>query len=260
MEIKAKKHFGQNFLIDESVKDKIIQTIPKEIDLNIVEIGAGLGDLTKRLLESFHVVSYEVDKDLIKHLKRVFSSKIQSGDLLLKEGDVLEFWDKEGSLHSSSYWLIANIPYNISTPILTNALMDDGCKSITLMVQKEFANKLIAKKQGPDFSMLSVFTQIVGDAKILFDVAPTSFNPQPKVISSVVSIEKRDDLKTDLPKLLKFIKKAFSAPRKTLFKNLSNYFDKESVLKSFDTLGIDIKLRPHEIDSSSFFRLFNILN
>lgn len=260
MVVKAKKHFGQNFLIDENVKDKIIQAIPNDETIKVVEIGAGLGDLTKRLLKSFSVVAYEVDSDLIKHLKCVFKSEIENGRFLLSAGDVLEFWNEKKSLHDSFYWLIANIPYNISTPILTNALVDAKCKNMLVMVQKEFAQKLSAKSKTVNFSPISILAEIVGDVKILFDVPPTSFEPQPKVVSSVVKIEKRDNLEIDFFKLQKYLKKAFVAPRKRLQKNLMHGFEKELVFGAFNELDIDLNLRPHELSSDGHFRLFNKLN
>ena len=259
MIIKVKKHFGQNFLIDESVKDKIIQAIPNDDNLNIVEIGAGLGDLTKRLLQKFSVIAYEVDKDLIEHLKCAFKSEIEDGKFLLHEGDVLEFWSNNVSLNSSCYQLIANIPYNISTPILTNALTDYNCKNMIVMVQKEFANKLNAKALSSDFSPISVLAGIVGNVEVLFDVYPTSFEPQPKVVSSIVRIKKNEQ-KIDFRKLQKYLKVAFLAPRKKLQKNLLNGFDKKLVFSIFEELDIDSNLRPHELSHNSHFRLFNKLN
>lgn len=260
MDIKAKKHFGQNFLVDESIKDKIIQSIPNDNSIKIVEIGPGLGDLTKRLLLNFSVVAYEVDKDLIKHLKCVFKDEIKNGKFLLNIGDVLEFWNDKKSLYSSSYMLVANIPYNISTPILTNALGDDNCKSMIVMVQKEFAQKLNAKSKTPDFSPISILANIVGDVNILFDVAPTSFEPQPKVVSSVLRVDKKSDLKIDFLKLQKYLKKAFAAPRKRLQKNLTCGYEKELVFDAFKEIDIDPNIRPHELSTQSHFRLFNKLN
>ncbi|MFV0480637.1 MAG: 16S rRNA (adenine(1518)-N(6)/adenine(1519)-N(6))-dimethyltransferase RsmA [Campylobacteraceae bacterium] len=261
MEIKAKKQFGQNFLIDKTILNKIIQAMPDTKSLTLVEIGPGLGDLTIELLKIDKLKAYEVDRDLFKHLKFVFKEEIEKNRLELIEGDVLEFWQKDKSLCEKSYLLVANLPYYITTPIIENVLEDANCLGAIVMIQKEVAQKISANCGSSNYTSLSVLTQAFGSVEIVSDVFPESFNPPPKVISSVVKLTKKhfEDKNISAFAFLKYLKKAFLAPRKTLFKNLSNSYEKAFVLQLFIDFGIEQNLRPHQISVDIHFRLFNKL-
>ncbi len=251
--IKAKKEFGQNFLKDGAVLEKIIQSIPKKVE-NLVEIGAGLGDLTKFLVKICKTTSYEIDKDLIEKLKKDFANEIKLNRFNLINCDVLKAWDK--NLQEEKYFLCANLPYNIATKIILKAFDDENCDGILVMTQKEVALKFTAKPKNSNFSSLSIIASLFGEAKILFDVAPTSFVPEPKVNSSVFILEKNRNLIqnfSDFGEYLKFkdfLRTCFTSPRKTLFKNLSAKFDKE-ILNN-----IDKKIRPHESDCLFYIEIF----
>ena len=123
--IKAKKKYGQNFLKDESVLLKIIESMPKNNN-KIVEIGPGLGDLTKKLVKYKDVRAYEVDRDLYSILRVEFINEIGSGRLDLVLTDVLEVWNEHSSLYEEKYDLIANLPYYIAANIILNGLSDDN--------------------------------------------------------------------------------------------------------------------------------------
>jgi 16S rRNA (adenine1518-N6/adenine1519-N6)-dimethyltransferase len=249
----ADKRFGQNFLKDESVLNKIIEAKPND-GLPIVEIGPGLGDLTRQLLKVGRVRAYEVDKRLCEYLKDEFKEPINSGNLELMCKDILEH---SGSLYEEEYSLIANLPYYIATKIVLNALHDSNCKNIIVMVQKEVAKKFAAKVGEREFSSLSILAQSVGEAKILFDVAPTAFVPPPKVTSAILYIEKFDTLK-DL-EFEQFLKVATKQPRKTLYKNLSTSYNKELLKSLFLTLNIKSSARPHEVELSIYHHLYKEL-
>lgn len=258
MNIRAKKRFGQNFLTDKTIKDKIIQSMPNDTaTMQVVEIGPGLGDLTKELLRKHTVVAYEIDSVLCRHLRDVFREDIKSKRFTLYECDVLETWDCKKSLFETDYCLVANIPYYITAPIIEQSLKDNNCKTIIIMVQREFAKKLVAKEKSSDSTFISNLTQIIGSVKILFDVPPTSFEPQPKVFSSVVCIEKNEaSEKINFIELKRYLKKAFSNPRRILQKNLYGDFNKDVVTHAFLELNIDKNLRPHELSSDNHFHLF----
>jgi 16S rRNA (adenine1518-N6/adenine1519-N6)-dimethyltransferase len=257
--IKAKKKFGQNFLKDESVLFKIIESMPKN-DNHLVEIGPGLGDLTKKLVKCKDVTAYEVDGDLFAILQAKFKEEIDSGRLKIFLGDVLQRWDDSLVLYNGKYDLVANLPYYIATNIILRALNDNNCENIIVMVQKEVADKFVASAGDKEFSAIGVITKMVSKkAEIIVNVPPQSFNPPPKVDSSVVYIKK------DLSKRLddgfsSFLKLCFSQPRKKLIKNLSSQYDKTLLENIFNKLGLKNTLRPHEVETSLYSLLYKGIN
>lgn len=251
----ADKKFGQNFLKSDYYKQKIIQSMPND-DLKVVEIGPGLGDLTRELIKSKNVIAFEVDKRLCEHLSNEFDEPIRQGSLEIRCGDVLERW-KQKSLLDQEYNLIANLPYYISTTIILKALKDPSCRSVLVMVQKEVALKFAANPKDREFSALSVLAANVGEAKICFDVEPEAFIPIPKVISSVLLIEKESS--QDNEEFEAFLKVAFSQPRKKLLKNLATKFSKDSLDRVFKEFDLDTNIRPHEASTLIYNKLFKTL-
>jgi 16S rRNA (adenine1518-N6/adenine1519-N6)-dimethyltransferase len=249
----ADKKFGQNFLKDESILYKIIEAMPKD-SLPIVEIGPGLGDLTRQLLKVGRVRAYEVDKRLCEYLKNEFKESIESGYLELICKDILK---QSGSLYDSSYNLVANLPYYIATKIVLEALHDSNCKNIIVMVQKEVAKKFSASVGDKEFGSLAILAQSVAEAKILFEVEPQAFIPPPKVTSAILYIKKSDTL-NDLEFEL-FLKVALKQPRKTLFKNLSAKYDKKLLEEIFSNLNIAKTARAHEIELSIYHHLYKLI-
>jgi 16S rRNA (adenine1518-N6/adenine1519-N6)-dimethyltransferase len=262
---KAKKRFGQNFLKDNSVLDKIIESKPNNGCLT-VEIGPGLGDLTQRLLSVGDVKAFEIDKDLFKILSEKFQTEIKDEKLDIVRADVLDIWshkeENQESLVDCEYNLIANLPYYVATNIIIKALFDKNCRTIIVMIQKEVSNKFSAKAHDKEFSSLSVITSHY--AKAIFEVCkvpPSSFEPAPKVDSSVLKIVKKD--RDNQPVLeqdyLKFLRFAFSQPRKKLIKNLSNEYDKSSLQAIFEQLDITDNTRPHQLETTSYLNLYTLL-
>ena len=146
----------------------------------IAEIGPGLGDLTKYLVDVKSVTAFEVDTDLCKHLKHQFADAINTNTLELRCGDVLEHWKSE--LLDEPYDLVANLPYYIATNIILKALADPACRNLLVMIQREVAEKFSASPGERAFGALSVITQSVGEAEIVIHVPPTAFEPAPKSI------------------------------------------------------------------------------
>jgi len=247
----AKKKFGQNFLKDESVLRKIIEAMPKNSN-KIVEIGPGLGDLTKFLVDVKSVDAFEVDTDLCKLLQDEFKEEIDTKRLTLHCGDVLESWKSE--LICEPYDLVANLPYYIATNIILKALEDPMCKNILVMVQLEVAQKFCATNGDKVFGSLGVITQSVGSAKIVVTVPPTAFDPQPKVDSAVFLIEKNKDRSDkDFENMLRV---AFSQPRKTLMKNLSSKYEKNMLQDAFLDLELTPTIRPHQVSTNDYHQLY----
>jgi len=253
----ATKKYGQNFLKDEAVLEKIVEAIPKD-GKRIVEIGSGLGDLTKKLIDVADVTAFEVDTRLCKILKSTFNKPILDGRLKLECGDVLDYWKQGSSLIDEDYYLVANLPYYIATNIILRAFKDSRCQAILVMVQKEVAVKFCAKCGEKEFSALSVLAWSVGECEVLFDVGPDSFIPPPKVTSSVLLISKYTS--SNDTRFEEFLKLAFKQPRKKLLKNLSTKYRKEHLLSLFESLHIDPNIRPHQTEISVYQKLYKKLS
>jgi 16S rRNA (adenine1518-N6/adenine1519-N6)-dimethyltransferase len=249
----AKKKFGQNFLKDEAVLRKIVQAMPKN-DNKIVEIGPGLGDLTKFLVDVKSVEAFEVDTDLCKLLQSTFKEEIATKRLHINCGDVLQAW--QSSLVDEAYDLVANLPYYIATNIILKALADPMCKNILVMVQLEVAEKFCAQPGEKVFGSLGVITQSIGNAHIVVKVPPTAFEPQPKIDSAVFLIAKdRDRTDKDFEDMLKI---AFKQPRKTLMKNLSVAYDKNVLQEAYEKLDFTLTIRPHQISTADYHQLYKL--
>lgn len=263
--IKAKKEFGQNFLKDSVILDKIVQAIPNDTS-NIVEIGPGLGDLTLRLLKISKVKSYEIDRDLEKILTAKFADELENGRFELVLGDALEIWQNCG-LSEKKYFLAANLPYYVATNLILRAIDDDNCLGFVVMVQKEVALKFCATSKNSEFGAISVLANLFGKCEFLFEVPPLAFEPPPKVTSAVMRLVKNEFLSEhkkfanldEYAEFKGFLRICFSAPRKTLFKNLSSKFDKNLLNEIFANLQISQTIRSHELDFALFLKIFKNL-
>jgi len=251
----AKKKFGQNFLKDESVLHKIIQSKPKNSN-KIVEIGPGLGDLTKYLVDVKSVEAFEVDTDLCKILQEKFKKEIDTKQLQLNCGDVLNAWQSgsNGNLIDEPYDLVANLPYYIATNIILKALADTMCKNILVMTQLEVAEKFCAQAGEKVFGSLGIITQSIGTAKIVTKVPPTAFEPPPKIDSAVFLIQKTSD-RTDKD-FEDMLRVAFTQPRKTLMKNLSSKYEKSKLQDIFEELNFTLTIRPHQVSTLDYHQLY----
>jgi len=250
----AKKKFGQNFLKDESVLRKIVESMPKN-ENKLVEIGPGLGDLTKFLVDVRSVEAFEVDTDLCKLLQNTFKEEIATKRLHINCGDVLQAW--KSSLVDEPYDLVANLPYYIATNIILKALADPMCKNILVMVQLEVAEKFCATAGEKVFGSLGIIAQSIGTAEIVVKVPPTAFDPQPKVDSALFLIQKHAD-RSDKG-FEDMLRVAFTQPRKTLMKNLGAKYDKATLQEAFDKLGLIHTIRPHQVDTKDYHQLYKII-
>lgn len=257
---RAKKCFGQNFLRDFHYIQRIVQSIPS-LPIQCVEIGVGLGDLTQELLKIESLIAYEVDLDLCSLLDKKFSYHIESERLKIIYEDVLNRSTQQQWLCESEYKVVSNLPYYIATRIIIRLLQDRFCRALLVMTQKEVAQRFCAKSGDSAFCALSVLAQTFGEARILFDVPKEAFSPVPKVISSVFIIDKYsasfDSFSFD--ELESFLKLAFSAPRKTLLKNLSHSFGKNLVKEALESAGVSFNARAHEVETKSFHHILEII-
>ena len=248
----ASKSFGQNFLISQSIVNKIIQASNIE-NKDVIEIGPGLGSLTSELL--LHVKSltaYELDKNMI----RVLSGEIKDKKFNLLEGD----FTKASFNWEGRRIAIGNIPYNITTSILFHIFKNyEKFESVTLMVQDEYAKRMSAKVSSSEYGKLSLTTQLFTDSiEYITKVEPTKFIPQPKVNSAVIKLNLSTN-KID-KELIPFIKNIFSMRRKTLSNNLKRMnYAKDDIDKALKRLNLKPTIRPQELTLLDVKNLFELL-
>ncbi len=210
----ARKRFGQHFLVDRSVLERIVAAVDPREGEELFEIGPGPGALTARLIErAGRVHAIEIDRDLARGLRERFSSN----ELDLVEGDALQF--DYGALPEATR-LVGNLPYNISTPLLFRlALFSDRLRDAHFMLQKEVVARMAAVHSTPDYGRLSVMLQHRFRVERLFDVPADAFRPAPKVQSAVVRLRPRpvnERADVDEQALRRVVRAAFSHRRKTL--------------------------------------------
>lgn len=247
--MKAKKHFGQHFLVDPWTIEAIVQAINPKDNALVIEIGPGRGAITAPLIEKLGTLTaIEIDKDVKPWLEPLITK-----GLTLIEQDVLKVnWE---AFHSPCY-VLGNLPYNISTPLLIRLLRHTAIiPEMIFMVQKEVAHRITAKPHNKSFGRLSVMIQAFGDVELLFDVAPAAFSPPPKVDSAVFRFVsfKKPKLDPDCFKAFELlITRAFNQRRKKLRNNLKGFIDTSHL----DALGIS-DLRPEDIATPIYIELFH---
>jgi 16S rRNA (adenine1518-N6/adenine1519-N6)-dimethyltransferase len=220
----AKRRFGQNFLVDQGVVDQIVSAVSPRADETIIEIGPGRGALTGHLLETAgRVVAVEFDRDLVPFLRAEFSG---ASNLVLLEADALSTDFCDAIKPANRARVVANLPYNIATAVLQRLIEQRACVSeMVLMLQREVVDRITAEPGSTDRGFLSVFVEAYCETERLFDVAPESFRPIPKVWSSVIRLKVRPRIDADIKdeKLLWAIVSAgFAQRRKTILNNLRN--------------------------------------
>ena len=239
----VRKRFGQNFLVDDQIINRIVSTIsPKKSD-NIVEIGPGKGALTFPLLEHLdHLSVIEIDRDLISLLKLEKQEK-----LTIYEADALKF---DYGLMSNNLRIIGNLPYNISSPLLFRLLSSKNkIIDMTFMLQKEVVDRIVARYGSKTYGRLSVMMQTFFEVESMFTVPKESFDPQPKIESAILYLKTRTKPLTENTKLLeKIVKISFSQRRKTLKNCLKSILSQEQT-------KIDLSQRAEMLSVENFITL-----
>lgn len=259
--MQAKKDLGQNFLQDEQIVQDIVQAIIQEGGENVVEVGPGLGVLTKYLLEQVKGQFYSIEKDdrLIEYLPKEYPSI--EGKLV--HADFLRF--DLSSLFSGKFNLIGNFPYNISSQILFKVLDHKEQVDVVVgMFQREVAHRVASKPGNKVYGVISVLLQAYYDIEILFDVAPEKFDPIPKVWSSVIKLRRNKacQIKSDYAFFRVIVKLAFSQRRKVMNNTLKPHFNKLEALNEEDAAWIEKvkRQRPEELSVAEFDRLTKLLS
>ena len=267
--IQANKSLGQNFLIDENVITTAIEKSNINKDDLVIEIGPGLGTLTKYLLESAgRVVCVELDKRMISILEERFflykNLELINADILKTDLNKI-INDAKEQYNLKSAKIVANLPYYITTPIIMQLLENKiDIESITVMIQKEVADRLAEIPGGKNTGAITYTVYYYGEAEKLLEVPNTSFIPEPSVTSEVIkiNIRKEPPVKVNNEKdFFKLIKIAFLQRRKTLLNSLTNngVATKEVLLEILKSLKIDEKIRSEKLTIEQFANLSNYL-
>lgn len=254
-----KKSLGQNFLIDNNIKRKIVDSASIDSESLILEVGPGNGAITKLLVEKdVPVIAFEIDTRLKSELDKIKSDnlKVIYGDFLnVNLDDVLKNY-KYSNIH-----LIANLPYYITTPIINKVISEVCIDEMIIMVQKEVGDRFKAKPGTKDYNSLSVFLQYYFDIEKVVLVSKNSFIPMPKVDSIVVKFTRKKELLyvKDEEMFFKFVRDSFKQKRKNLRNNLREYdFIKlENALKKVNK---DLSYRAEQMSLEDFVSVFNECN
>ena len=252
---KFSKSLGQNFLVDDSVLDDIVNGA--EVDENdfVIEIGPGVGTLTAQILKKAkRVTSIELDNDLIPILQEELG---EHKNFNLIHNDALKVDFNELIGNEESVKLVANLPYYVTTPIIVNLLKNGyNFKSLTIMIQKEVAERIDAEPNCKEYGALSVLVQYYCNTSIVRRVAPSCFIPRPKVESIVIRLDRLGEprVKTKDEKIMfELVRAGFNMRRKTLW-NAAKAFglSKEKLEEAFDKSGIDPKRRAETLSIQEF--------
>lgn len=246
---RPKKKWGQNFLRNRGAVQRIVEAVQPEPDDVIVEIGPGEGALTESLIGlGRHVIAIEIDPDLAARLRAKYGDRLE-----LRHEDALE-----APLPETAYRAVGNLPYNVGTPILRRVIADPRCRRAVFMLQKEVAERLVAKPGDEQYGYLTVFVQCFATARTLMTLEPKSFYPAPKVRSAVVVLDPRaPQLTAPRDAVLDLASASFRMRRKKLVNNLTAWreLSRADALQAMARAGIGEDARAETLGLADFDRL-----
>lgn len=249
------KKMGQNFLINDGINKKIISVSDISNNDNVIEIGPGLGAITKHILnETNNFFAIELDKRLYANLRQTFPN------LVIYNDDVLSFDFNNYLLELgwNQVKVIANLPYSISSKIILILLNIKQIKDINILVQKEMAERILAKPLTKNYNAFTVLVQSFATIEHKLSVNKNEFVPKPNVDSWFISIKKHD-LNLDFEDYSHFLKLCFISRRKKMFNNLLKFYDNKIVRSIFDKFGLDDNIRAEELSKDLFIEMFLFL-
>ena len=261
-DFKFKKSLGQNFLIDKNFVDKIVGAAEIE-NQNVLEIGPGIGTITYEMAKlAKKVVAIEIDQTLIpileENLGEFENTKVINEDIL--KVDLKKLVEEE--FNGESFKVVSNLPYYITTPII-EMLITTGisCDDMTIMVQKEVAERMVASESDKEYSSLSVFIKFYTDAKVVINLPKSVFMPQPKIDSTILNLKLRlyDD-KVNQDMLFKLVRAGFNKRRKTILNSLSDVVAKDDLKLAFEKLNLAENLRAENLSLDDYINLANELS
>lgn len=254
----AKKHLGQNFIVDRNIINKIVSTANIDNTSHVLEIGPGIGSLTEALCEvAKEVVAVEIDSQMVSILKESCS---HCDNLKVYHEDFLQF--DLSKICNQPMTVCANLPYYVTTPILFR-LFESDCQfdRMVVMVQKEVALRFKASKDTKQYNALSIFAQTCFNIDLAFDVSRNVFFPKPDVDSSILVFTKKEEINSvELQPVFDFIKKCFVFRRKTLANNLKELVSEPAKVEGYLTkANLEVNTRAQSLDFEDFKRLYEII-
>ncbi|MCI1974701.1 MAG: 16S rRNA (adenine(1518)-N(6)/adenine(1519)-N(6))-dimethyltransferase RsmA [Limosilactobacillus sp.] len=268
--IHAKKGFGQNFLTDPEILHRIVDAAEVTSEDNVIEIGPGIGALTEQLAKAAgQVVAVEIDQDLIPVLEKTLAAydnvTVINQDVL--KANLPELIKQQFTNPDKPIKVVANLPYYITSPILMNLLSSPvRWNSITVMMQKEVAQRLTANPGTKQYGSLTLAIEYQMEAEIAFNVSRHSFIPAPNVDSAIVVLKQRQEPLSvepfDKQKLMGFIRGCFAHRRKSLWNNLQSVIGKDADIKAkmtkvLEQIEISPQVRPEKLTLAQFISLLN---
>lgn len=263
-EFRPSKKLGQNFLIDDNFLDFIVRTANVQPDETVLEVGPGFGVLTEKLLDAgANVVAIEFDHRLCDFLRNRFVDKMNNG-LTLLEGDACRIdlsdqpWKRNGDFR-----VVANLPYAISSPLISRlSSLEKPPRSMVLTLQKETAERLVAKPGTKAYGALSVRVQAIFASAIVRSASRRIFHPIPEVDSAVARFDRLETLPDpeQRKRLDTIVNLTFAQRRKKMLGRLATAFDRSRCEAAFATLGLDEGIRPDRVDPETFLALVAALS
>ena len=256
-----KKSLGQNFLIDKNFVDKIVDAADIE-NQNVLEIGPGIGTITYEMAKvAKKVVAVEIDQNLIPILDQNLE---EFANILVVNEDILKVDLKnlvEEEFNGESFKVVSNLPYYITTPIIEMLITSNlPCTDMTIMVQKEVGQRMLADENDKEYSSLSVFVKFYSETKFLVNLPKSVFMPQPKIDSTILNLRLRlyDD-KVNQNLLFKLVRAGFNKRRKTILNSLSDVASKDDLRLVFAKLDLKENLRAENLSVDDYIKLANEL-
>lgn len=258
------KKFGQNFLVNETARKKIVDALDVQKDTKVWEVGPGLGSMTSEILErGAKLAAFEIDHGFARLLRQFFEDYSEKKYFELVEGDVLKTWKKYYDENGIADRFFGNLPYNVAATIIADTI-NEGVRfeKIVVTVQKEVAQRMAAKAGTENYSSFSVLCQWAYEIKNVLDLAGGNFWPVPNVASRAVLMTKRDDFpRCENPKLfMKMIRQLFSSRRKTIRNNMLKLASPENVDKTLEAAGISANERAENLSVDALLKLSDCLN
>lgn len=259
----ALKKYGQNFLINDNVLKTIANTLKDQFK-NVIEIGPGLGSLTRYLVTTYDkVLAFEIDPKMVE----ILDDTIKEENFRVVEKDILKVnieQEINNYFDNKEICLIANLPYYITTPIMLKVLEEaPSIKSMVIMIQKEVAERFLGRPNTKDYNSLSVLIQTYMDVSKVIEVSKNSFYPAPEVTSAVIKLTRKEKTNYQIDNeelFLKVNRLMFKQRRKTIVNNLKDIYNKESILDILNKLNISETARSESLSVEQIINFSNELN
>jgi len=250
---KFKKKYGQNFLKDENISNKIVSSInPTEKDL-IIEIGPGAGAITKKLKKyNAQLLAFEIDTETRKYLAPLEDEKTK---IIYEDFLATDIQKTLKKYEYENLYIIGNLPYYITTPIIEKIIDTKiNPKECVIMVQKEVADRFLAEPHTKQYGYMTVILNYNFNLSRIIEVDKSKFNPIPKVDSTVIKLDRREKEPIDYEKFQNFLKEVFQFKRKTINNNIKSY-DKAKIARILEENGYTLSCRPEEIDYKTYINI-----